>query len=96
SRNQHLNEAERRAAPILYKSLQEAERMIKLGERQSRNIIRRMEEMIKGENLAKIDYLAIVDGEALKERERVEGKVFIALAVRIGKTRLIDNLMLEI
>ncbi len=92
SRNQYLNEAERRAAPILYKSLQEAKRMIQSGERRSSNIIHRMEEMIKGEKLARIDYLAIVDGEALEERSTVEGKVLIALSVWIGKTKLIDNI----
>lgn len=96
SRNQYLNKAERQAAPILYRSLQEAKRMIQSGERRSSNIIHRMEEMIKGEKLAKIDYLAIVDGETLEERERVEGKLLIALAVWIGKIRLIDNLVLEV
>lgn len=96
SRNEYLNEEERRAAPLLYKSLQEAERMIESGERQSSHIIRRMGEMIKGEKLAKIDYLAIVDGETLEEQERLEGKVLIALAVWIGKTRLIDNLLISL
>ncbi len=96
SRNQYLNEAERRAAPILYKSLQEAKRMIETEERRSRNIIHRMEEMIKREKLAKMDYVAIVDGETLEERERAEGKVLFALAVWIGRTRLIDNLALEL
>ena len=97
SRNQYLNEAERRAAPILYKSLQEARRMIiELGERRSSDIMQRMEGMIKGEKSAKIDYLSIVDGETLEEREQVEGKVLIALAVWIGKTRLIDNLLISL
>lgn len=95
SRNEYLNPEERQAAPVLYKSLQEAQRGLDSGERDSRKIIQRMEEMIKRIKPAKIDYISIVDGETLESRERIEGKILIALAVWIGKTRLIDNLLFE-
>jgi len=95
SRNAYLSPEERRAAPVLYKSLQEARRMLEAGERDSRRVIRQMEEMIKKEKQARIDYISIVDGETLEERERIEGKVLVALAVWMGKTRLIDNIIFE-
>ena len=96
SRNEYLNPEERRAALVLYKSLQEAQRRLDSGERDSRKIIQRMEEIIKREKLARIDYVSIVDGETLEDRGRIGGKTLIALAVWIGKTRLIDNLALEV
>ncbi|MCD5402083.1 pantoate--beta-alanine ligase [candidate division NPL-UPA2 bacterium] len=95
SRNEYLNPEERRAALVLYKSLQEAQRRLDSGERDSRKIIQRMEEIIKREKLARIDYVSIVDGETLEDRGRIGGKTLIALAVWIGKTRLIDNLLFE-
>ncbi len=95
SRNEYLNPEERQVAPVLYRSLQEAQRMLSSGERDSRKVIQRMEEMIWREKLARIDYISIVNGETLGDRERVEGKILIALAVWIGKTRLIDNLLFE-
>lgn len=95
SRNEYLSPEERRAAPVLYKSLQEARMMLDSGERNGRKIILRMEETIRKENPARIDYISVVDGETLENRERIEGRVLIALAVWIGKTRLIDNLIFE-
>ncbi len=95
SRNEYLNPEERRAAPVLYKSLQEAQRMLNSGERNGREIVRRMEGIVKKESLAKIDYISIVDGETLEDRESIEGKILLALAVWIGKTRLIDNIIFE-
>ncbi len=95
SRNEYLNPEERRTAPVLYRALQEAQRMLDSGESNSREIIRRMEEIVERERLAKIDYISIVDGETLEDRERIEGKILLALAVWIGKTRLIDNIIFE-
>ncbi len=95
SRNEYLLPEERRAAPVLYKSLQEAQRMLETGERDSRRVIRRMEEIIQKENRTRIDYISIVDEDTLENREEIRGKTLIALAVWIGKTRLIDNLIFE-
>ncbi len=96
SRNAYLNPDERQVAPVLYKSLQAAQRMLNSGERDSQKVIQRAEEMIKREKLARIDYISIVDGETLEDRERIGGKTLLALAVWIGRTRLIDNLLFEV
>lgn len=96
SRNVYLNPEERKAAPILYKSLQRAKELIEKGEKNSSTILKEMEEMILKEPLAKIDYIEIVDGETLKRKDKIEGNVLIALAVKIGKTRLIDNIQMEV
>jgi pantoate--beta-alanine ligase len=93
SRNSYLNSKERSSSLILYKSLEKARKMIESGERKSRKIISQMEKMIREEKLTKIDYLKICDPETLEDVQRIEDKTLIALAVWIGKTRLIDNIV---
>jgi pantoate--beta-alanine ligase len=82
----------------MYESLKLAEKLIENGERNSKNIILKMEELIKSKPTAKIDYIAIVEPETLEKVETLsEGKEYlIALAVRIGSTRLIDNTIVKI
>jgi len=92
SRNSYLNEKERKAATILYKSLKEAKKWIKDGEKDPSQIIDKMRSFIAKEPLAKIDYIAIVDSESLKEVKEIKRGDLIALAVYIGKVRLIDNM----
>lgn len=96
SRNAYLSERERKAGLVLYQSLQKAEELINSGCLISRNIIREMEEIIKQEPLADIDYVEIVDTINLKEIAELKGQVLIALAVKVGKTRLIDNIVVEV
>lgn len=96
SRNVYLNEEERKNATVLWKSLKEAENLIKMGERDSEKIINRMREIIMGYPKALIDYIEIVDTEELNPVNPIKGKVLIALAVYIGKARLIDNIILEV
>ncbi len=96
SRNVYLNEEERKNATVLYKSLKEAEKMIKMGERDSEKIINRMREVIMSYPKALIDYIEIVDTEELNPVNPIKGKFLIALAVYIGKARLIDNMILEV
>lgn len=96
SRNIYLNERERREAPVLYRSLKEAEEMLDGGERRSNKILDRMREMISNEDLARIDYLGIYHPDTLEEIETVDEEALVALAVRIGKTRLIDNILWEV
>lgn len=93
SRNTYLKPEERKAALVLSKSLGDAHRMIENGERDSEIIISRMKEIICQEPLAKIDYLEAVDMDNLNPQTRIENKTLIALAVFIGKVRLIDNLV---
>jgi len=98
SRNVYLSDSERKDATVLYESLKLAEKLIENGERNSKNIILKMEELIKSKATAKIDYIAIVEPETLEKVETLsEGKEYlIALAVRIGSTRLIDNTIVKI
>jgi pantoate--beta-alanine ligase len=98
SRNIYLNVEERKQAPILRKSLTKAEQMINDGERDVVIIRHKMEEIIALAPLAKLDYIAIVNNETLKEIRRFEkgGNYIIALAVRFGKTRLIDNTHIDV
>ncbi|MHB8094526.1 MAG: pantoate--beta-alanine ligase [Candidatus Aminicenantales bacterium] len=92
SRNSYLNPDERKAARALTESLGEAKIMIEHGEKDTRLIVDRMKARIEKEPLARIDYIEIVDQRELLPVERIEGAVLIALAVFIGKTRLIDNI----
>ncbi len=96
SRNSYLNTQERKAATVLFRALKSAESIIDNGERDASTIISEMEKMISSEPLATIDYISIVDLEDLEDVETLEGKILIALAVRIGKARLIDNIIKEL
>ncbi len=95
SRNSYLNEGERKAAAILYKALEKAGLWIKEGERNPFSIVSKIKDLIKKESLAKLDYVAVVNPDTLEKVEDIRGTVLIALAVRIGETRLIDNMMIE-
>lgn len=95
SRNCFLNPAERQAALTLSKSLRLAEAALQAGERSVQVIVGNMRNMIQSEPLATIDYISVVHPENLAELAVVEGQALIALAVRIGKTRLIDNMIWE-
>ncbi|MFB0519652.1 MAG: pantoate--beta-alanine ligase, partial [Acidobacteriota bacterium] len=96
SRNLYLNPKERRAATIIYKSLQKARELVLGGERRASVIISHMQQMIEQELLSRVDYISLTDAENLREVDIIEDKVLIALAVFIGKTRLIDNLLLDV
>jgi pantoate--beta-alanine ligase len=95
SRNNYLSPAEREAGLVLSRSLIAAQKMISGGERRSSRIQKRMRQVIEREPLARIDYIEIVDGEELGSVESVGEGTLIALAVFIGKTRLIDNLIVR-
>jgi len=93
SRNAYLSPEERKAALVLSNSLKMAQEIIIKGERRSAVIKKRMEEFIKTEGLARIDYITICFDKDLSEKEILpnQGEVLLALAVWIGQTRLIDN-----
>lgn len=95
SRNAYLNKEERSAALVLSKSLGEAQRMIEKGERDVESIIRRMKEIIKGEPLARIDYIEIVDMDNLNPLNSIGKEALVALAIFIEKVRLIDNVIVH-
>jgi pantoate--beta-alanine ligase len=94
SRNTYLNPEERRAATVLFRALQAAKARYEVGERDAERLREAMREVIRAEPLARIDYVSVAHPETLQELERVEGPALLSLAVYIGTTRLIDNLML--
>lgn len=93
SRNTYLNEEERQAALILHKSLLLGKEMIVQGEQDAGEIKAAIVRSIETEPLARVDYVEIVDPDSLETVDIVEGRALIALAVYIGKTRLIDNIL---
>ncbi len=95
SRNIHLNPKERQAATILFKALTLAQQLRKRGEKDPETIRRRMVALIQKEPLARVDYASIADAETLEELNLLDRPAVAFLAVRIGKTRLIDNIPLE-
>lgn len=91
SRNTYLNEAERQAALVLSKSLDAAKAQIEAGERNVEALKKNICSTIEKEPLAKIDYVEFVDWNTLEPVKTIDGPVLNAIAVYIGKTRLIDN-----
>lgn len=90
SRNTYLNEEERNAALCLSKAVKKGHEVIDMG-CQSEEVLRQMREIIEKEPLAKIDYVSIVDALTMQTVDCIEKPVLVAMAVYIGKTRLIDN-----
>lgn len=96
SRNVYLKKAEKAEAGVLYQSIKLAEELVSSGEKDSKKIIKKMRDLIESQAPgAKIDYVSIVETETLKEIPNIKNEVLIALAVFIGKTRLIDNIILD-
>ena len=96
SRNTYLDQEERKAAQVLFQSLEEARKMVMNGEQDSARIISRMKERISQEPRAKIDYVEIVGMETLNPATKIGNEALAALAVFIGKVRLIDNTILKV
>lgn len=94
SRNAYLSEAEKKDALCLYKALTKAQSMVNAGIQSTEKIVREMEKIIHATKSATIDYISIVSPENLEEVSMVRSGDVAALAVRIGKTRLIDNMIL--
>lgn len=96
SRNTYLNKEERKAALILHESLMLGKEMMEQGERDASKIKSAIVHKIETEPLARIDYVELVNAENLETVDVVEGRVLTALAVYIGKTRLIDNMVYQL
>jgi pantoate--beta-alanine ligase len=93
SRNTYLLPEERKAALSLCRSLQKAKELLQKGEQKADRILQEVKGILQSEPLVKIDYAQICDVRTLKDVDRIEGDVVIALAAYLGKTRLIDNLV---
>lgn len=95
SRNIYLSPKEHQAATTLFKALTLAQQLCRGGEKDAEKIRRRMNTLIQKEPLAQIDYVSIADAQTLEELNLLDRPAVASLAVRIGKTRLIDNMPLE-
>lgn len=96
SRNTYLDPEERQAALILSETIFLGERLVKEGERDARRLIAAMKENLAKEPMAVVDYVEAVSMDTIEKIDRLEGTVLVAMAVKIGKTRLIDNFILPI
>lgn len=95
SRNKYLDSAQRQAALVLSRSLERAATLLAAGERDSSLIVATVRDLISQEPLAEIDYVSLVDPLTMEALDRVEARALLALAVKFGKTRLIDNMLWE-
>lgn len=95
SRNTYLGPEERRAALVLWKGLQATRESFDRGERKAEALLEALREPVVGEPLARLDYAELVDPETLEPVARVERETLAALAVYVGRTRLIDNIILK-
>lgn len=95
SRNRYLTEDERKVALSLFHSLKQASALFEQGERKAGEIVREVKKIIEAEKLAQIDYVKVCDTKMLRDLEQIDREAVIALAVRIGKARLIDNIVLK-
>ncbi len=91
SRNTYLDEKERKAALCLSEAVKLGKEMAEGGEKNTKAILDKMISHIEKEPLARIDYVQAVDGVTMQDVEKAEGDTLFAMAVYIGKTRLIDN-----
>jgi pantoate--beta-alanine ligase len=95
SRNVYLNPEQRKAATVLYRALSAAKELYAAGERDAEKLRGKMKEVLSGESLAEPQYVSCADYDTLEELETVDGKTLLSMAVFLGKTRLIDNFVLE-
>ncbi len=95
SRNVYLNPKERQAATVLFRSLSVAKAAYDSGERDAESLRALARDTVNAEPLARLQYVSCADYDSLEELETVRGKALLSMAVYMGKTRLIDNFVLE-
>jgi pantoate--beta-alanine ligase len=95
SRNAYLNSAERKVAPIMSKALLEAKEAVVKGETKASLITGMIEKTVAHEPLAKLEYAQVVETEGLNQVQEISGEVLVAAAMWLGKTRLIDNFIID-
>ncbi len=96
SRNTYLNAEERQAALVLSRAVRLGQGLVEKGERDTHKVMEAMKACINAEPMAKIDYVEAVDFQSIQKVDAVENEVLFAMAVYIGKTRLIDNFIINI
>jgi len=95
SRNVYLDPEQRKAATVLFRSLSTAKNLFDSGERDAEKIREKMKEVLAGEPLAEVQYVSCADYDSLEELDEIKEKSLLSMAVFIGKTRLIDNFVLD-
>lgn len=95
SRNSYLSQEERRAALNIYRALRAAKKLFEEGERSAGVLLNEAKRVIEIEPMVVLDYIKLVDVEMMEDMERVEDEALLATAVRVGETRLIDNIKLR-
>jgi len=95
SRNKYLSAEERKDAVLLSAALAECEKLVAAGQRSCEALIEAMRKIISESSKAQIEYISIVDTETLADIDVIEGRALVALAVKIGSTRLIDNVIIS-
>ena len=96
SRNAYLSNSERKQSLCLFQALSLAKLLIAKGEKRPEIVIKEMHKIIDANKAARVDYIEVFEAESLRKLKRIKGKILIALAVYIGKTRLIDNIILNV
>ena len=97
SRNAYLGEEDRRAAPVLYRALSQAKEVYKEGERNAKRLAETVRSQVEAEPRARLEYVSVVDADTMEKLERIpeDRPVLIAVAARLGATRLIDNVVIQ-
>ncbi len=95
SRNSYLNAVERRDAAAIYRALSEAEQLVRAGAREPDKVRKKMQAIFAETKDISVDYIQIADPETLAPLDAIEGKLVILVAIRLGRTRLIDNFMIS-
>jgi pantoate--beta-alanine ligase len=95
SRNQYLTRQQKKDATFLYRALKKTESLIKQGTKRSKTVIGEAKKVLKQVPSIKIEYISIVNAQTLQELDKITGRVLIAVAVKIGSTRLIDNILID-
>ena len=96
SRNAALTPPQRRQARSLYQALRDGRKRIRAGERRAAPIVRGMRTLIRAARVTRIDYVAVADAQTLAPQPRLRGRVVLLVAARVGRTRLIDNLLVGV
>ncbi len=95
SRNQYLDPQQRKDAAYIYKSLQKCEQLVKSGTIDANEILEQMRKVINTPGTVDIEYISIVDTQTLQEIEKISSESLVAVAAKIGNTRLIDNIIID-
>jgi len=96
SRNAYLEPDERRAATVLHKALLLAQEMVSAGERAGLTVATEVRAKLEGEPRVRVDYVSVSDPLTLRPVEQLQGTVLVALAAFVGRTRLIDNMLIDV